>query len=126
MERYIAIDNVCAWPNLTLLPNGNIAAVIFNTPSHSRFEGEVECWISTDGGLFWKKAGVPIPHKPGENRMNVSAGLAKDGALIVICSGWTPVPPFGQEDKIVKNRKVVDSIICRSYDEGRTWTMETV
>jgi hypothetical protein len=20
MERYIAIDNVCAWPNLTLLP----------------------------------------------------------------------------------------------------------
>jgi len=26
MERYIAIDNVCAWPNLTVLPDGTLAA----------------------------------------------------------------------------------------------------
>ena len=25
MERYIAIDNVCAWPNLTALPDGTLA-----------------------------------------------------------------------------------------------------
>jgi len=24
MERYVVIDNVCAWPNLTLMPDGDI------------------------------------------------------------------------------------------------------
>lgn len=122
MERYIAIDNVCAWPNLTLLPSGNIAAIIFNQPFHGRFEGEAECWISTDGGRLWKKAGVPIPHKPGENRLNVSAGLARDGALVVICSGSTPVVPLGAEEIQVDYRKILPPVVCRSYDEGRTWT----
>ena len=28
MERYIAIDNVCAWPNLTKMPDGAIIATI--------------------------------------------------------------------------------------------------
>jgi hypothetical protein len=25
VERYIAIDNVCAWPNLTAMPDGTLA-----------------------------------------------------------------------------------------------------
>ncbi len=28
MEHYIAIDNVCAWPNLTRMPDGAIIATI--------------------------------------------------------------------------------------------------
>ena len=42
-KGYVAIDNVCAWPNLTLMPNGEIAAVIFNEPCHGTWEGDVEC-----------------------------------------------------------------------------------
>jgi hypothetical protein len=48
----------------------------------------VECWASTDGGRIWKLRGVPAPHEPGTNRMNVAAGTANDGALIVLASGW--------------------------------------
>ncbi|HHW32083.1 MAG TPA: exo-alpha-sialidase [Clostridiaceae bacterium] len=121
MERYIAIDNVCAWPNLTLLKDGSIAALCFNRPSHGRFEGEVQCWVSTDGGYLWEKRGVPVPHESGTNRMNVAAGLTKDGALIAICSGWGPVPPFGYEQPHEFNRKVLDSVISCSFDGGKTW-----
>ena len=53
MERFIAVDNVCAWPNLTLMPDGAIVATIFNQPTHLRWPGDVECWASTDEGHTW-------------------------------------------------------------------------
>src|SRR5690606_38162854 len=59
--RYIAIDNVCAWPNLTMLKDGTIIATIFNKPSHGLIEGDVECWASKDGKL-WEKRGAPALH----------------------------------------------------------------
>lgn len=49
--RYIAIDNVCAWPQLTVLRDGTIAAIIFNKPSHGQMEGDAECWASANGGF---------------------------------------------------------------------------
>ncbi len=130
MEKYIAIDNVCAWPNLTLMPNGDIVATIFNQPTHGRWEGDVECWGSRDGGKIWEKRGVPAPHEPGTNRMNVAAGLAKDGSLIVIASGWTnrPPAPVGNEEpnyekQFGESRNLVPWV-CRSTDGGYTWTQE--
>ena len=84
MERFIAVDNVCAWPNLTLLPDGSIIATIFNQPSHGKLEGDVECWASTDGGRLWELRGTAAAHEPGGNRMNVSAGLAADAVRIAI------------------------------------------
>lgn len=50
MDRYIAIDNVCAWPNLTLMRDGSIVAAVFNQPCHGFWEGDVECWGSEDPG----------------------------------------------------------------------------
>lgn len=112
-ERYVAIDNVCAWPNIKLLADGTLVAVIFNQPSHGRVEGDVEAWMSRDGGKLWKLAGVPAPHEPGTVRLNVAAGVAHDGALVVLSAGikleqrpdrWLPV------------------WVCRSSDGGRSWT----
>ena len=88
MERYIAIDNVCAWPNLTRMPDGRIIAAIFNQPCHGRWEGDVEGWETRDEGRFWTRCGVAAPHEPETNRMNVGAGLAGNGDLIVLASGW--------------------------------------
>ena len=48
-DRFIAIANVCAWPNLTVLNDGTIIASIFNKPSHGRGEGDVECWAIQNG-----------------------------------------------------------------------------
>jgi hypothetical protein len=112
-ERFVAIDNVCAWPNLKLLPDGRIAAIIFNQPSHARTEGSVEAWLSADGGRLWTRAGTPAPHEPGTIRLNVAAGFAHDGALVVLAAGarveqrtdrWLPV------------------WASRSTDGGKTWT----
>ena len=58
IHRYVSIDNVCAWPNLTKLGDGSIHASIFNQPSHARREGSVEVWSTLDGGKFWNKSGV--------------------------------------------------------------------
>ena len=122
MERYVAIDNVCAWPNLTLMPDGDIVATIFNKPTHGKCEGDVDCWASTDGGRTWQWRGTPAPHEPTTNRMNVAAGLASDGSLVVLASGWSNRPPEPPDDGSFGQGEVLGTWVCRSGDGGRTWT----
>ena len=43
LEHYVAVDNSCAWPNLTILKDGSVGALIFNKPSHGGVEGESSC-----------------------------------------------------------------------------------
>lgn len=123
VERLVAIDNVCAWPNLTTLGDGTIVATIFNQPSHGGCEGDVECWASRDG-RFWEKRGMPAPHEPGTNRMNVAAGRARDGSLVVLASGWSnrPAPGTFRGHRIPDQADILPMWICRSADQGRTWT----
>lgn len=127
MERFIAIDNLCAWPNLTLLPNGDIVATIFNQPCHGRWEGDVECWASADGGRLWTYRGTPSPHDPTTNRMNVAAGLARNGDLIVIASGWTRRPTRAAVEAGTavdfKDSRILQPWVSRSADGGRTWSI---
>lgn len=120
MERFIAVDNVCAWPNLTQLSDGTIIATIFNQPTHGGWEGDVECWASEDEGRTWSLRGVPAPHEPGTNRMNVAAGLAKDGSLVVISSGWSNRNKVGDYSNPHKG-EVLNPWVCRSTDGGKSW-----
>jgi len=127
-ERYIAIDNVCAWPNLTRMPDDAIVATIFNQPCHGLWSGDVECWASTDEGRTWRLRGVPAPHEPGTNRMNVAAGLADNGDLVVLASGWTNRPELaapGAEQEWrpagLPANGILHPWVCRSADGGRTW-----
>jgi hypothetical protein len=121
IQRFIAIDNVCAWPNLTLLPDGSINATIFGRPSHGQVAGAAECWNSPDGA-FWSRRGTPAPNDPHTNRMNVAAGIARNGDLVVLCSGWSDL----KEPEAPKQSAFRDLILapwaCRSSDGGRTWT----
>ena len=122
MERFVAIDNVCAWPNLTLMPDGQILATVFNKPTHGKCEGDVACWGSEDGGRTWQLRGTPAPHEPTTNRMNVAAGLARDGALVVLASGWGNRPSEPPDDGSFPPGDILDTWVCRSTDGGRTWT----
>ncbi|MBK8505282.1 MAG: hypothetical protein IPL46_25645 [Saprospiraceae bacterium] len=119
LNRFIAVDNVCAWPNLTQLKDGSIVASIFNQPSHGRGEGDVDCWSSKDG-RFWNKVGTAALHEHMRNRMNVAAGLAKDGDLIVIASGWSlkAAADAGGSPSLVD---VLRPVVSRSSDGGHTW-----
>ena len=75
LERYVAIDNKCAWPNLTLMPDGSIVATIFGEPCHQLWEGSSECWISTDGGRLWSFLSVPAQHAPSRTRGGPGGGI---------------------------------------------------
>lgn len=117
LDKYISIDNVCAWPNLTRLNNGEIIASIFNQPSHGRGEGDVETWASEDG-RFWNKRGTPTEHEPETNRMNVAAGLSASGDLIVLASGWElDNAPNGKVSLV----KVLRPWVSHSADNGQSW-----
>lgn len=117
LERYIAIDNVCAWPNSTLMPDGRIVATIFNKPSHGRQLGDVECWSSKDGRL-WEKVGVPAQHEDNTNRMNVAAGLNQSGNLTVIASGWEV--SIGERISLVS---VLRPWVSISSNGGKDWNV---
>lgn len=120
-QHVVAVENVCAWPNLTLMRDGTIIAIIHNQPSHGGMEGELDCWASLDG-VKWEKRGNPAPHDPNTVRMNHAAGLAKNGDLIVLCSGWTNEKQPQRPKQAAFRDDILRSWVCRSSDGGRTWT----
>ena len=120
----VAVDNVCAWPNLTVLRDGAIIATIFNQPSHGTTAGDVDCWGSEDGGQTWEKRGTPAEREnEHSNRMNVAAGLANNGDLVVIASGWTGLKASGELGQPFRER-ILPPWVCRSADGGRTWSVD--
>ncbi|MCB1276591.1 sialidase family protein [Prosthecobacter sp.] len=121
IQRFIAVDNVCAWPSLTVLPDGSINATLFGKPSHGQMEGAVECWNSADG-QFWEKRGIPAPNEAHTNRMNHAAGIAKNGDLIVLCSGWTDVKQPQRPKQAAFRDDILPLWVCRSSDGGKTWS----
>ena len=40
-EHFIAVDNVCAWPDLTRLDDELVVA-IYNQPAHGRWHGDID------------------------------------------------------------------------------------
>ena len=127
LERYVAIDNKCAWPNLTLMPDGSIVATIFGEPCHQLWEGSSECWISTDGGKLWSFLSVPAHHEPGRTRGDLAAGLTHEGAFVALVSGRKFVPPTGElldRPRAPEEMGNYEAAVCRSTDGGKTWTLE--
>jgi len=114
-EFYVAIDNKGLWPNLTLLPNGEVAAVVYNHPSHGLGSGSnVELWVSRDGGRMWEFRNTvsDLGDEPTAIRMNHAAGLNARGEMVVLVSGYHE----GQK------RPLLPVQCCVSSDHGATWT----
>ena len=123
IEDRTAIQGVCAWPNLQVLSGGTILAMIFNQPCHGLWEGDLDCWASEDAGLTWRYRGRPAEHEPGTNRMNCAAGVAANGDLIVLCSGWADRRRRGAA--VMPHRRTLRPWVCRSADLGATWSVST-
>ncbi|HPJ22074.1 MAG TPA: hypothetical protein PLH18_06955, partial [Clostridia bacterium] len=67
LQRFIAVDNKCLWPQLRMDENGKIFMTGFNQPCHGMVEGDVDCFTSTDGGKSFMPAGIPVVHDAGCN-----------------------------------------------------------
>lgn len=131
-ERFIAVDGACAWPRLTVLPSGEISALIWPYPNHGFVQDAAECWNSADQGRTWQRTGVPVPNDPGFNPMNSAAGVADDGTYVVLLSGWPRpyLPPWkgtledeatlGQTQPF-KDARTLQAVPAISHDGGRTW-----
>ncbi len=114
-RRLVAIDNVCAWPNITKLPDGSLVAIVFNQANHGFTEGDVECWASADG-RFWKYLSTVTQHAPATVRMNHGVGLNAEGHLVVLCSGWDNIAP--RRNPTSQTLPTVGAI---SRDGGKSW-----
>jgi hypothetical protein len=125
VQQIVAVENVCAWPNLTLMDDGTIIAIIHNQPSHGQQEGDIECWASRDG-LVWEKRSTVTRHEPNTVRMNVAAGQSKSGNLVVLCSGWTNEKQTERPKQPPFRDVVIRSWVLRSNDGGRTWKRSEV
>jgi len=118
--RIVAVTNVCAWPNLTLLPDGTIAAVLFNSPTHGQGEGDIDCWASTDGRKWERRSQITKHHK-NTVRMNHASGVAHNGDFIVLCSGWTDEKQPERPKQQAFRDDILDVWTLRSADGGHTW-----
>ena len=121
IQRVVAVKDVCAWPNLTLLPDGTILAVLHNQPGHGTLEGDVDCYASSDG-LKWEKRSTITRHEPNTIRMNHAAGLARNGDFVVLCSGWTNIQQPQRPKQAPFRDDILRTQVMRSTDGGRTWT----
>lgn len=115
-----AIVGVGAWPNLTLLPDGTIIAVVWNQPCHGHWEGDIDCYASEDGGESWALRATISQHEPGTNRMNCAVGLAANGDLLAVVSGWNDRQPVGVYTAF-DNAVTLRPWVYRSADGGHTW-----
>lgn len=113
IEHHLAVQDVCAWPNLTPLPEGGVLAAIFNAPSHGQMPGDVDAYISEDGGTTWTQRGTVAERDAADaNRMNVAVGMGPDGTLTAVCSGYGSGP---DTDVFLPTR------VYHSKDAGATW-----
>jgi len=112
-EFYVAVDSKGLWPNLTLMSNGDIVAMIYNHPSHGFGCGDIEAWVSRDNGRSWNFLSVVSDHsdKPGHVRMNHSVGLNARNELIALVSGYNE----GRKPPLLPVQ------VCISDDGGCTW-----
>ncbi|MBK9168828.1 MAG: exo-alpha-sialidase [Bryobacterales bacterium] len=113
-EFFVSIDNKGLWPNLTKLPGGEIAAAVYNHPSHGYgSNSDVELWVSHDGGMSWQFRSriTDHPEEPNAIRMNHAVGLNAKGELVALVSGYHE----GQKLPVLPVQR------CISADQGRTW-----
>lgn len=120
LEQVVAVKDVCAWPKLTVTAAGELLAAIYNRPTHGRLPGDVDVYVSTDGGSSWKKRSTATRHEGDSARFNHSIGIARNGDVMVVSGGWT----YSRDSQgAYQKKKLLRPTASRSTDGGRTWTI---
>ena len=126
LQRFIAVDNKCLWPQLRMNENEKIYMTGFNQPCHGMVEGDVDCYTSDDGGMSFQFKGIPVVHEKGCNRMNHTSGFTHMGEFITLVSGYTNRPTviydyeYYKENYFFKS-ELVFPMLANSSDGGKTY-----
>ncbi len=115
VSHRVAVEDVCAWPKLTLLADGTVVAALYDQPSHGLLPGDVASWASRDGGETWERRGNATRHEGNSAWFNHALGQDRHGGLVVASSGWSYHADGGKTDVPLPTR------VSGSSDGGRTW-----
>jgi len=116
------IDDVCAWPKIVRRADGKIFSAIFNLPQHGAADrGNVEVWASDDDGAHWVRQGTPTASSDKVARYNHALGIAHNGDLLVLSSGWSKDQTESINFYQHKKQTLLNTLCYRSVDDGRTW-----
>ena len=85
--------------------------------SHGQQEADIECY-SSPTGIAWTKLSTVTGHVPKTIRMNHAAGIAKNGDIVVLCSGWTDVKQETRPKQAAFRDAIMRSWVLRSRDAG--------
>jgi hypothetical protein len=121
LDQVVAVKDVCAWPKLTLLPDGDLVAAVYNQPVHGARPGDVDVYASTDAGRTWSRRGTATHHTGNTARFNHAIGATRGGDLFVVSGGWNYDGPDARG--AYKKKKLLRPTASRSRDGGRTWTI---
>jgi photosystem II stability/assembly factor-like uncharacterized protein len=121
LAQRVAVKDVCAWPKLTLLPDGTVAAAIYNRPHHGRLPGDVAIWVSADAGATWMQRADATRHEPHTAWFNHALGTARNRDLLVVTSGREL--SAADDGKPAQHVRFFSPVTARSADGGRTWSV---
>lgn len=119
----VSIRDVCAWPKLTMLGEHTLIAAIYNQPSHGARPGDVDIYVSEDGGISWGKRGTPTKHSATTGRLNHAVGVTRSGQLIVVSGGWSYDGPNAKGS--YRKTSLLRPTASMSSDGGRTWVISS-
>ncbi|HLP09985.1 MAG TPA: sialidase family protein [Opitutaceae bacterium] len=88
MHAALVAKDCCAWPSLTVWPDGTLGLVHFDRPSHGRTEGNLAALVSRDHGATWADARFAAPREPATNRMHIASGRDQAGRWLVLSTGF--------------------------------------
>jgi len=109
-----------AFPQAVQLPSSDILCS-FSVGGGQHVTGGTDWARSVDGGETWTLEGTLLPPDPAAGLVNfLKLSIAADGRTIYA---------YGEElsdnDKLTFGTRPSRAIICRSTDEGRTWSRST-
>ena len=105
------------WPQIQVAADGTLLAFGYNAAAHTTLPGDVDAWVSSDGGKTWSLRATAAARPDAKaNMCHWASGVSAKGELLVVASGMYDAA--NERGKRAPN----DAGIFRSADDGKTWT----